>query len=144
MDLLQQQRLKEEQILSLFGSIEDRELRRSAPGDPVGIDQSTSPWEQPDLLAPDTGPAGPAVAHAPVQSTDAVAGVVPSLVATQLSGVVNVKRKRGRPPKHAAALIGQSNALVPPSSELRKQVEEEEDVCFICFDGGTLVLCDRK
>ncbi|KAL2459058.1 Zinc finger CCCH domain-containing protein 44 [Forsythia ovata] len=26
----------------------------------------------------------------------------------------------------------------------KKEEEEEEDVCFICFDGGSLVLCDRK
>ncbi|CAH9065029.1 unnamed protein product [Cuscuta europaea] len=44
------------------------------------------------------------------------------------------KRKRGRPPR------GQAIAKPPP---LRKMMEEE-DVCFICFDGGSLVLCDRK
>lgn len=44
------------------------------------------------------------------------------------------KRKRGRPPK------GQSK-----QTPLKKRKEdEEEDVCFICFDGGSLVLCDRK
>lgn len=46
------------------------------------------------------------------------------------------KRKRGRPPK------GQPKApkTTPP---LRKK-KDEEDVCFICFDGGSLVLCDRR
>ncbi|KAI4327694.1 hypothetical protein L6164_020123 [Bauhinia variegata] len=47
-------------------------------------------------------------------------------------GIVG-KRKRGRPAR------GQSKT--PP---LKKQQEEEEDVCFICFDGGNLVLCDRR
>lgn len=42
-----------------------------------------------------------------------------------------VKRKRGRPPK------GQAKAPA-------KKRKEEEDVCFICFDGGNLVLCDRR
>ncbi|GFP83261.1 zinc finger CCCH domain-containing protein 44 [Phtheirospermum japonicum] len=49
------------------------------------------------------------------------------------------KRKRGRPPK------GQLIAAKPPPPKRNKPVEDEdEDVCFICFDGGSLVLCDRK
>ncbi|KAL0344312.1 UNVERIFIED_CONTAM: Zinc finger CCCH domain-containing protein 44 [Sesamum angustifolium] len=47
------------------------------------------------------------------------------------------RRKRGRPPK------GQL-AAKPPPSKRKKLEDEEEDVCFICFDGGSLVLCDRK
>lgn len=47
------------------------------------------------------------------------------------------KRKRGRPPK------GQVVAKHPPVKRVKVE-EEEEDVCFICFDGGSLVLCDRK
>ncbi|XP_068343191.1 zinc finger CCCH domain-containing protein 44-like isoform X2 [Pyrus communis] len=43
------------------------------------------------------------------------------------------KRRRGRPPSgHAKA------------TAVRKMQDEEEDVCFICFDGGSLVLCDRR
>lgn len=42
------------------------------------------------------------------------------------------KRKRGRPPR------GQVK-----TTPLRKK-KDEEDVCFICFDGGSLVLCDRR
>ncbi|KAJ0968474.1 hypothetical protein J5N97_025391 [Dioscorea zingiberensis] len=41
------------------------------------------------------------------------------------------KRKRGRPPK-----TQQTRTL-----SKRKM---EEDVCFICFDGGNLVVCDRR
>ena len=44
------------------------------------------------------------------------------------------KRKRGRPPKGGAAA----------KSTPAKTKKEEEDVCFICFDGGSLVLCDRR
>lgn len=42
------------------------------------------------------------------------------------------KRKRGRPPRGLAK---------PPPAKKKK---DEEDVCFICFDGGELVLCDRR
>ncbi|PWA56507.1 zinc finger, CCCH-type [Artemisia annua] len=42
-----------------------------------------------------------------------------------------VKKKRGRPPRVHA----------PPVKMMK---EEDEDVCFICFDGGSLVLCDRR
>ncbi|PIN26856.1 RNA polymerase I transcription factor UAF [Handroanthus impetiginosus] len=47
------------------------------------------------------------------------------------------KRKRGRPPR------GQLVAKPPPPKRAKVE-DEEEDVCFICFDGGSLVLCDRK
>uniref|UniRef100_A0A2P2KIN2 Zinc finger PHD-type domain-containing protein n=1 Tax=Rhizophora mucronata TaxID=61149 RepID=A0A2P2KIN2_RHIMU len=40
------------------------------------------------------------------------------------------KRKRGKNVK--------SHAKVPSKKKM------EEDVCFICFDGGNLVLCDRR
>lgn len=40
------------------------------------------------------------------------------------------KRKRGK------------NAKAPVRTPSRKKVEE--DVCFVCFDGGELVLCDRR
>ncbi|KAL8143394.1 hypothetical protein V2J09_016426 [Rumex salicifolius] len=48
-----------------------------------------------------------------------------------------VKRKRGRPPK----IGGKAKAVAVP---VAKKSKEEEDVCFICFDGGNLVLCDRR
>ncbi|XP_015066244.1 zinc finger CCCH domain-containing protein 44-like [Solanum pennellii] len=43
-------------------------------------------------------------------------------------------RKRGRSPR---------NLMVKPPVPKKPRVEDE-DVCFICFDGGSLVLCDRK
>lgn len=43
----------------------------------------------------------------------------------------NGKRKRGR-------------ALARVQSRAPPKKKEEEDVCFICFDGGNLVLCDRR
>lgn len=42
------------------------------------------------------------------------------------------KRKRGRPAR--------GTVKAPPL----KKNKDEEDVCFICFDGGSLVLCDRR
>lgn len=52
-----------------------------------------------------------------------------------LTEIVGEKRKRGRPPRVQAK---------PPPVKKVKEEEEEEDVCFICFDGGSLVLCDRR
>lgn len=56
-----------------------------------------------------------------------------SVIGNQMTALpVEVKRKRGRPPR------GQAKA--PPV----KKLKDDEDVCFICFDGGSLVLCDRR
>ncbi|KAL8151987.1 hypothetical protein V2J09_021795 [Rumex salicifolius] len=52
-------------------------------------------------------------------------------------GSVGAKRKRGRPPKGGGA----AKVVAAP---VVKRIKEEEDVCFICFDGGNLVLCDRR
>ncbi|KAK8978210.1 hypothetical protein V6N11_063001 [Hibiscus sabdariffa] len=46
------------------------------------------------------------------------------------------KRRRGRPPRNQARIV--------PSSAPPPNADDEEDVCFICFDGGSLVLCDRR
>ncbi|XP_034932925.1 zinc finger CCCH domain-containing protein 44 [Populus alba] len=51
------------------------------------------------------------------------------------------KRKRGRPPRTQGKL-GPPQA--PPASSSQRKKRDEEDVCFICFDGGSLVLCDRR
>ncbi|XP_039033545.1 zinc finger CCCH domain-containing protein 44-like isoform X1 [Hibiscus syriacus] len=50
------------------------------------------------------------------------------------------KRRRGRPPRNQGKV--DSSSAAPPQRE--NQDGEEEDVCFICFDGGSLVLCDRR
>lgn len=91
--------------------------------------------------SPVVGDPGPSAAVNPPPETTVAAGV-------QVIGTV--KRKRGRPPK------AQGVAKPPPAKRRKQQqpkakAEEEEedeedgeDVCFICFDGGSLVLCDRK
>ncbi|KAG8100865.1 hypothetical protein GUJ93_ZPchr0013g37949 [Zizania palustris] len=52
--------------------------------------------------------------------------------------LVGVKKRRGRPPKN------RDGSVVVPAKPPRRRVDEEEVVCFICFDGGNLVLCDRR
>ncbi|XP_057766129.1 zinc finger CCCH domain-containing protein 44-like [Salvia miltiorrhiza] len=85
-------------------------------------------------------PAGDEVAGV-VQPSPVVGGVVSDLMAAAPTPVsangTGEKRKRGRPPK------GQLTAKPPPIKRVKVE-DEEEDVCFICFDGGSLVLCDRK
>jgi len=49
-----------------------------------------------------------------------------------------VKRKRGRPPKN------RDGAAPVPSPVKPVNKKDEEVVCFICFDGGNLVVCDRR
>ncbi|TVU32039.1 hypothetical protein EJB05_23755, partial [Eragrostis curvula] len=54
-----------------------------------------------------------------------------------------VKRKRGRPPKNRdAAAAAPAPAPAPAKTPAKKK--ESEIVCFICFDGGNLVVCDRR
>ncbi|KAJ0845330.1 putative chromatin regulator PHD family [Helianthus annuus] len=56
-----------------------------------------------------------------------------------------VKRKRGRPPKaQAKPVVVKRQVSVASSGKKVKEVVEDEDVCFICFDGGSLVLCDHR
>ncbi|TYI84986.1 hypothetical protein E1A91_D05G406100v1 [Gossypium mustelinum] len=49
------------------------------------------------------------------------------------------KRRWGRPSRNQVRTTSSSAPLPPPQ---RKDEDDEEDVCFICFDGGSLVLCD--
>uniref|UniRef100_A0A1J3FHF7 Zinc finger CCCH domain-containing protein 44 n=1 Tax=Noccaea caerulescens TaxID=107243 RepID=A0A1J3FHF7_NOCCA len=54
-----------------------------------------------------------------------------------LKKTVGRSARRGRPPK----TLGKASSS--PISQTRKR-REDEDVCFVCFDGGSLVLCDRR
>ncbi|OEL31833.1 Zinc finger CCCH domain-containing protein 19 [Dichanthelium oligosanthes] len=53
----------------------------------------------------------------------------PTLTAKKGGG----RRKRGRPSSKAQAVV-----------KLSIKRKDEEEVCFICFDGGDLVICDRR
>ncbi|KAJ6682180.1 ZINC FINGER CCCH DOMAIN-CONTAINING PROTEIN 44 [Salix koriyanagi] len=56
---------------------------------------------------------------------------------SKMAETITGKRKRGRPPKI-------QGKLGPPAFSAQRKMKDEEDVCFICFDGGSLVLCDRR
>ncbi|KAH7850406.1 hypothetical protein Vadar_032401 [Vaccinium darrowii] len=84
--------------------------------------------DDPSSLTVDSAAAGgEAAAHAAV--------VVDVKTEVNVDEEGGAKKKRGRPPR------GQTR---PPPIKKMKEEEEEEDVCFICFDGGSLVLCDRR
>ncbi|WJX61067.1 hypothetical protein P8452_46201 [Trifolium repens] len=70
-----------------------------------------------------------------VKMTERDGGYCPPQVVLAVAAVDSdvLKKKRGRPTK------GLPKSAPPP-----KQKKEDEDVCFICFDGGSLVLCDRR
>ncbi|XP_006466899.1 zinc finger CCCH domain-containing protein 44 isoform X2 [Citrus sinensis] len=55
------------------------------------------------------------------------------------TAMARVKQKAGRRPPRGGKV--KTTARQPPPG---RRKTEEEDVCFICFDGGSLVLCDRK
>ncbi|KAG8662774.1 hypothetical protein MANES_01G142800v8 [Manihot esculenta] len=77
----------------------------------------------------------PAVAALP-RDVSMVDVEVRTVATVPVADVGTIKRKRGRPPRI------QGKTGPPPSSQRKKK--DEEDVCFICFDGGSLVLCDRR
>nr|GMC99046.1 zinc finger CCCH domain-containing protein 44 [Ipomoea batatas]GMD00834.1 zinc finger CCCH domain-containing protein 44 [Ipomoea batatas] len=85
-------------------------------------------------------PAVASTAAAAVVAGDAVVvgGEAASAVAVGVARTSggSEKRKRGRPPR--------GQVTVTPKPQTPRKILEEEDVCFICFDGGSLVLCDRK
>ncbi|PWZ52668.1 hypothetical protein Zm00014a_009980 [Zea mays] len=56
----------------------------------------------------------------------------------QPAAAAPVKRKRGRPPKN------RDGAAPVPAPVKPVSKKDEEVVCFICFDGGNLVVCDRR
>ncbi|KAG6514264.1 hypothetical protein ZIOFF_024611 [Zingiber officinale] len=73
-------------------------------------------------------------AFLPVDSMEPVCQESLWLSAEAEAAPAPVKRKRGRPPKaHGAG----RKATAPKK-------KDEEEVCFICFDGGNLVVCDRR
>ncbi|KAL8240524.1 hypothetical protein R6Q59_013879 [Mikania micrantha] len=71
----------------------------------------------------------------PIQKTDGDGSKILADVGNAGGGGEVMKRKRGRPPRVQAN---------QPVAKKSKEEDEDEDVCFICFDGGSLVLCDRR
>ncbi|KAJ9561840.1 hypothetical protein OSB04_007000 [Centaurea solstitialis] len=104
------------------------ELPNSAPQSQTSDSQSQPIHE---LDADGGAPADVVVAAAAADGGGAVEVEVE--LGSGTGGAELVKKKRGRPPRVQAK---------SPPTKMNK--EEDEDVCFICFDGGSLVLCDRR
>lgn len=100
------------------------EIQRFGQCEPVHEIKSLESTRAPAVPPADAGVSG----NGPVAEMAAVPEVKPQVVERSVG-----KRKRGRPPR------GLLKTTPPP-----KKRKDEEDVCFICFDGGTLVLCDRR
>ena len=62
--------------------------------------------------------------------------VVPDTTTTSMKMVVVAKRNRGR------LLRGQPKMTI--MLPLPRKKKDKEDMCFICFVGGSLVLCDHR
>lgn len=97
------------------------------PQQPEPAPNTARGLEDSRLLGATVAPAG----YADVAEKDVNSSVPNSEVAV-VEGAV-LKRKRGRPAKGAPKMV-----------PVVRQKKDEEDVCFICFDGGSLVLCDRR
>ncbi|KAJ9147002.1 hypothetical protein P3X46_029211 [Hevea brasiliensis] len=100
--------------------------------DLMTIDQCQTIREMDDSLL-----VGPSPAVAAVTGDVTMPDIkVRTVAKVAVADISTVKRKRGRPPR----IHGKTR---PPTPSLIKK-KDEEDVCFICFDGGSLVLCDRR
>ncbi|OIV94826.1 hypothetical protein TanjilG_22023 [Lupinus angustifolius] len=56
----------------------------------------------------------------------------------------DVADKEGGGSSSSSVLNKKRGSKTTSRSRPKKKKEEDEDVCFICFDGGSLVLCDRR
>jgi hypothetical protein len=56
------------------------------------------------------------------------------------------KKRRGRPPRNGTGPLTAAapTAAARQAAARKKEEDDEEVVCFICFDGGDLVVCDRR
>ncbi|CAJ2646518.1 unnamed protein product [Trifolium pratense] len=90
---------------------------------------------KPETPATDTETKQVEVTVSDVKMTERDGGCWPPKVVLAVAAVDSdiLQKKRGRPTKG-----------VPKTAPPPKQKKEDEDVCFICFDGGSLVLCDRR
>ncbi|KAJ0428473.1 putative chromatin regulator PHD family [Helianthus annuus] len=69
-----------------------------------------------------------------VESDEEKAGAESPEQSVKTRGCRGKKRKRG----------GKTPQATPKSSGGGRKTVEEEDVCFMCYDGGDLVICDKR
>ncbi|CAI9767704.1 unnamed protein product [Fraxinus pennsylvanica] len=98
-------------------------------------------WEAEESAKGEKGPVAVSKPPPPKQDKKEVeeVGVLPAVRARHQMIPSGEKQKRGRQAKGPVAAA--AKPLPPPQ---KREKQEEEGVCFICFDGGSLVLRDRK
>ncbi|WOL10071.1 hypothetical protein Cni_G18825 [Canna indica] len=122
---------------------EEVNLRGSQTAHPPGVEPSFDAATGKEALSVnidaavdlnDSQIADPPAFRSSEPACDYTAGEEALPVSTETAAPAPLKRKRGRPPKSQGVA---RKAPVPKK-------KEEEEVCFICFDGGNLVVCDRR
>ncbi|KAL6660267.1 hypothetical protein ACP70R_002389 [Stipagrostis hirtigluma subsp. patula] len=112
------------------------QLRLPAPPPPTPAEPPPAGMDDSQFLGSIMGEAAAAARQG---AAEAAAPVQPG-AAEKEAASVGARKKRGRPPKKRDGAV----VVAAPKPARARREDEEEVVCFICFDGGNLVVCDRR
>ncbi|KAK4780908.1 hypothetical protein SAY87_017014 [Trapa incisa] len=123
----------------------DKETSSSNPPDEGGGEEGGG--GEPSVVVPEVFPLQKPAEEGPGRGLESDLGPCSDEVALGGAGCPQIKaagkemirKKRGRAPRSS------TEKEQSDMNRLRKrEKKDEEDVCFICFDGGELVICDRR